>query len=282
MKKKHNIPFVISAFIFSFSIIALVFYIFSINSEEGAFEEVRKEIKRSVKVKQTRKEEKSEKKGLDYYLIDGEVVQEEFKDLYLLNNDIIGWIRIEDTPIDYPVMYTPEDTEYYIHRDFNQEYCFGGCIFAGEGTDIERPCDNLITYGHHMANASMYHDLDKYESEDYYREHKYITFDSLQRTGKYEVIAAFRTAIYPEDYKGFVYWKFVNASNKDDFDDFISNCKALTPYDISVSAEYGDQLITLSTCAYHTLNGRFVVVAKRVEGEEVDLERKPVGNIMTE
>ena len=281
MKKKTNIPFLISSIFFVLSIIALICYIFLINKDERDMKKLAESVSIDTKISPDSEPEDDEGeleggKGLRYYLIDGVPVQEGFKDLYLKNKDVIGWIRISETPVNYPVMYTPEDVEYYIHRGFDKEYSLGGGIFAGEGTDIERPCDNIITYGHHMANSSMYHDIDRYEDEDYYKEHKYITFNTLRQTGKYEVIAAYRTEVHPDDYKGFCYWKFVNAYDEKDFNEYIDNCKRLTPYKISTSAEYGDQLITLSTCAYHTLNGRFVVVAKRVKGKEIDYDKDPI------
>ena len=120
-----------------------------------------------------------------------------------------------------------------------------------------------VLYGHHMNNGSMFSDLCKYESEDFYREHKTIRFDTLDSFGEYEVIAAFKTVAYSEE--GFKYYHFVNAESAGAFDGFIAECKALALYETSVSAEYGDQLITLSTCEYSRTNGRMVVVAKLLE-----------------
>ena len=118
-------------------------------------------------------------------------------------------------------------------------------------------------YGHHMNNGSMFSDLCKYESEDFYREHKTIRFDTLDSFGEYEVIAAFKTVAYSEE--DFKYYHFVNAESAGAFDGYIAECKALALYDTGVSAEYGDQLITLSTCEYSRTNGRMVVVAKLLE-----------------
>ena len=114
-----------------------------------------------------------------------------------------------------------------------------------------------------MNNGSMFSDLCKYESEDFYREHKTIRFDTLDSFGEYEVIAAFKTVAYSEE--GFKYYHFVNAESAGAFDGFIAECKALALYETGVSAEYGDQLITLSTCEYSRTNGRMVVVAKLLE-----------------
>ena len=94
-----------------------------------------------------------------------------------------------------------------------------------------------------MNNGSMFSDLCRYESEDFYREHKTIRFDTLDSFGEYEVIAAFKTVAYSEE--GFKYYHFVNAADAAAFDEFISKCKDLALYDTGVTAEYGDQLITV-------------------------------------
>ena len=145
---------------------------------------------------------------------------------------------------------------------FDKSYSSYGVPYMQENCDVGIS-DNLVLYGHHMNNGSMFSDLCKYESEDFYREHKTIRFDTLDSFGEYEVIAAFKTVAYSEE--GFKYYHFVNAESAGAFDGFIAECKALALYETSVSAEYGDQLITLSTCEYSRTNGRMVVVAKLLE-----------------
>lgn len=240
-----------------------------------------KSLRNNAQASFTTDKEDEEEQTLDYYLIDNKVVQVEFKDLYLANQDTVGWLKIDDTPVDYPVMYTPEDEEYYIHKDFDKNYSASGSIFIGSGADITRPSENMILYGHHMFNNTMFKPLDKYADEDYYKEHKYITFDTLRQTGTYEIIAAFRTKIYYSKEEGFMYYTYTDLQNKEDFDEYIANCNKIKLYDTDATAEYGDQLITLSTCAYHTYNGRFVVVAKRIDGLEVDTEKDPIEVIST-
>lgn len=272
-KRKPNIPYIISCCIFIGGLTALALYLLSLHTKETDFETLR----RNIKVSDTNTKEED---YLKYYLIDGEVVQEEFKDLYLKNPDTIGWIKINGTNIDYPVLFNPDEEEYYLHKDFNKDYSFNGSIFAGAGTDIAAPSENIIIYGHHIIGKKMFGGLDEYESEEYYKSHKYITFDTLRQTGKYEVIAAFRTRIEAEDYEGFQYYRYTNIG-EESFDEYVKNIKELTPYNIDTTAKYGEQLITLSTCAYHTSNGRFVVVAKRIDGKEVDLEKSPIETINT-
>ena len=279
-KKKKNIPFIISAILFVSAGIGMCFYLLSLKKQEEEFEELRSKITVSTDMEGDGSES-SAAQGLDYYLIDGVVVQKEFKDLYLENSDTIGWVKAEDTTIDYPVVFKKGDEEYYSHKNFNKEYSFNGCIFGGGATDIVTPSENIIIYGHHIVGKRMFGALDFYEDEQYYKNHKYITFDTLRQTGKYEVIAVFRTKINTGDKKAFQYYEYTNMGKKD-FNEYIENIKKLTPYNIPTTAEYGDQLLTLSTCAYHTSNGRFVVVAKRIEGNEVDLSKKPIEEIKTE
>lgn len=272
-KKKVNIPFLISAFIFAGALICFVWYMFSIHLEDSGFESLREKLIKTDEAREDKDGEEAEE-SLSYYLINGTVVQEEFKDLYLENNDIMGWIKIDDTKLDYPVMITPEEPEYYIHKNFSGEYSFDGTPFAGAGTDYKGPDNNMIIYGHHLVNNMMFSVIDDYESEDFYKQHKYITFDTLRQTGTYEVIGAFRSQVYGTSYKGFVYYTHLDMS-KEEFEDYVENVKNLTPYE-TAAAEYGDQLITLSTCAYHTPNGRYVLVAKRIDGLEVDLDKEPI------
>ena len=275
--KKKNIPFILSTVVFTVSAVALILYLYSLKIGENGYNELRNEITISSDEPDNKKKDKKEEteEGLKYYLIDETVVQEEFKDLYLKNSDTIGWIKADETTIDYPVVCTPEDEQYYLYKDFDKEYSYDGCIFAGAATDITIPSENIILYGHHILGKKMFGALDNYENEDFYKEHKYITFDTLRQTGKYEIIAVFRIKVYSDDYKGFQFYRYTNLS-KEEFDEYIENIKALTPYEIPTTAEYGDQLITLSTCAYHTTDGRFVVVAKRVEGKEVDIDQEPI------
>lgn len=145
---------------------------------------------------------------------------------------------------------------------FDKSYSSYGVPYLAENCDIGIS-DNLVLYGHHMNNGSMFSDLCRYESEDFYREHKTIHFDTLDSFGEYEVIAAFKTVAYSGE--GFKYYHFVQAENAEAFEAYIAECKALALYDTGVTAEYGDKLITLSTCEYSRTNGRMVVVAKLLD-----------------
>lgn len=281
-RKKKNIPFVISTIIFITALIVFIGLLLKMHDEKKGYEKLAEKKNEPIVEDSTENENNKESPYLGYYLINDTVVQAEFKDLYLQNSDIAGWITIDDTPIDYPVMFTPKEEQFYIYKDFDKNYSSSGSIFIGAGASITRPSDNMILYGHHMANNTMFKPLDKYMDEEYYKEHKYITFDTLRQTGTYEIVAAFRTKIYYDEKDGFMYYTYTDLQKKEDFDKFVEECDKIKLYDTDATAEYGDQLITLSTCAYHTYNGRFVVVAKRIDGLKVDLDKEPIEVINTD
>ena len=186
--------------------------------------------------------------------------QASYQNLYWENTDMVGWILIEDTNIDYPVMQTPNEPNYYLKRNFEKEYSDLGTPYIQENCDLTGS-DNLVIYGHHIKGGKMFGALENYKSQSFYEEHKTIQFDTLTQRGEYEIIAVFKTVAYSS--QGFRYYDFVNAESEDEFNAYIQKCKELALYETGVTAEYGDRLITLSTCEYSAQNGRLVVVAKK-------------------
>ena len=194
--------------------------------------------------------------------------QASYQNLYWENTDMVGWILIEDTNIDYPVMQTVDKPNFYLKRGFDKQYSDYGVPYVQENCDLALS-DNCVIYGHHMNNGTMFADLCKYESEDFYQEHKTVRFDTLSGFGEYEVVAVFKTVAYST--QGFKYYHFTRAESAEDFDAYIVQCKALSLYDTGVTVEYGDRLITLSTCEYSRKNGRMVVVAKRIAAPSAEV-----------
>ncbi len=180
--------------------------------------------------------------------------------LSTVNQDLAGWITIEGTNIDYPVMQC-EDDEYYLSHNFYGEEDRYGCLYVRERADVNTPGTNFIIYGHNMKDGAMLGDLDKYESEEFCANHSMILFDTLYEKRTYEIIAAFRTRLYEED-EEFKYYQFYQADTEEEFASFYDNIKKISLYDTGVTAEFGDTFLTLSTCDYYAENGRFVVVAK--------------------
>lgn len=188
----------------------------------------------------------------------------EYAELYQQNYDLIGWICIEDTKINYPVMQSVSNPDFYLKHGFDKGYTNYGCPYVGENCDVTKPSDNLIIYGHHMKDGSMFSNLEKFKNKDFWKEHRTIRFDSLYEKQVYEVIAVFKTVVYTDSANEFRYYRFSDAETPEQFDEYIFKCKEKALYDTGVSAEYGDKLITLSTCEYSNANGRLVLVAKKV------------------
>ena len=185
-----------------------------------------------------------------------------YDELYEQNPDMFGWITIEGTRIDYPVMYTPDDPEYYLHRSFEKKYSVSGTPFMD--AECEEGCYNYIIYGHHMDHGSMFSALLNYKDEEFCKEHSRIIFDTIEEHGEYEVIAAFSSKLLKKAEDGvFVWYNYTDLSNEEDFNVYIAGINSLKIYDTGVSAEFGDELITLSTCGKNS-SVRFTVVAKRV------------------
>ncbi len=188
----------------------------------------------------------------------------EYAELYVRNPDMVGWIQVPDTNINYPVMHTPDNPDFYLKHGFDKGYTDYGCPYVQENCDVQTPSDNVIIYGHHMKNGSMFADLEKFKSEDFWKKHRTISFDTLTDKCEYEIVAVFKTVVYTDDPPAFKYYRFVKAETPEQFNEYVSKCKELALYDTGVTAEYGDKLITLSTCEYSRANGRLVVVAKKV------------------
>lgn len=186
-----------------------------------------------------------------------------FAQLSAQNSDYYGWLSIEGTSIDYPVMYTPNDPEHYLRRDFRGHSSLSGTPFA-DGT-VPPGGTNTVIYGHNMQNGTMFAPLLSYRSQSFYEEHPTITLQTQQGLFRYRIIAAFATEILPPGSDAFCYYEYTDLQTEMQFADYVAGCRALTGYPISETAVFGDQLLTLSTCSYHTANGRFVVVAKRCE-----------------
>ena len=189
----------------------------------------------------------------------------EYYELYQQNNDMVGWIKVDDTNINYPVMQSIDEPNFYLKHKFDKTYSAYGCPYVQENCDVQKPSDNIIIYGHHMNDGSMFTGLMKFTDKSFWENHKTIEFDTLTDQNQYEVIAVFKTVVYTDSEESFKYYEFTDAENAEDFDEYVAKCKELSLYDTGVTAEYGDKLISLSTCEYSHNNGRLVVVAKRVD-----------------
>lgn len=202
--------------------------------------------------------------------------------LYAQNSDLIGWIRIEGMKIDYPVMQTPGDPEYYLHRDFNRDYSDSGAPFLDAcSVTAPRPAAdsaatldvtwNWLIYGHNMKFGTMFHDLLKYESREFWEKHQTFTFDvyhpetSVTDSGEYEIFAVCRAMVHTEDSNAFSYYRYTGCTDEGTFQEYATGVSSESIYDTGIMPHFGDQLVTLSTCAYHASEGRFYIVGRRIK-----------------
>ena len=180
------------------------------------------------------------------------------------NSDIVGWLEIEGTNINYPVL-QGTDNEYYMTHNYKKQKSQNGSIFLTKDYDWSIPSSNLLIYGHNLNNGTMFQELLKYAKEEFYKEHPIIRFTTNKEDAEYEIISAFKSRVYYKTEKNvFRYYFFVNAKSEAEYNEFVQNVKKVSLYDINKTAKFGDQLITLSTCSYHVEDGRFAVVGRKV------------------
>lgn len=217
------------------------------------------------------KDKKDNTNILNNVIVDDTPVTEEktekmlqLEELQKENNEIIGWLEIEDTNINLPVCQTT-DNDFYLTHNYKKEKSKGGSLFLDKDFDLINGSSNYLIYGHRNTQGLMFEDLLKYSKEDFYNNHKTIKFTTNKDDSIYEIISVFYSRVYYKKEKDvFRYYNFVNANNEEEYNDFVNNCKKSSIYNTGVTANYGDQLLTLSTCEYSQEDGRFVVVAKKV------------------
>ena len=189
-------------------------------------------------------------------------ILQDYAAIYESNNHVVGWIKIDGTKVNYPVMQTPQEPNYYFKRNFDGNYSEHGCIYAREECDINEPSDNVTLYGHNMLDGSMFAALLDYEDKAVWEYNPLIFFDTLHEYHVYKIFAVFKTTASIDE--GFKYHHMIDAVDEEDFNNFIATAKELSFYDTGITPKYGDKIICLSTCEYTLKNGRFVVAAVRI------------------
>lgn len=183
--------------------------------------------------------------------------------LQKINDDIVGWIQIEGTNINYPVL-QGRDNEYYLSHNYKKEKSEKGSIFLNYNYDWKIPSNNLLIYGHNLINGQMFKDLLKYKDEYFYKKHKNIRFTTNNKDIEYEILSAFYSKIYYKmETNAFKFYEFINSKKDEEYNKFIDSAKNISLYNTGVEAKYGDELITLVTCSYHVDDGRFVVIGRK-------------------
>lgn len=233
-----------------------------------------------IKITENIKSKKSSNEIKDFITENGTIIEkndtsenriDKVKMLKGLNQDIVGWLEIPDTNISYPVL-QGTDNSYYMYHNYKKEKSNDGSLFLDKAYDWNKPSTNLLIYGHNnRGSEEMFVGLLDYKNEDFYKEHTKIRFTTEKEDAEYEIISIFLSRVYyKHEQDVFRYYYFVDAKNEEEFDNFIDNCKKATMHNIETEAKYGDSLITLSTCEYSQEDGRFAVVAKKIEKENSD------------
>ena len=186
----------------------------------------------------------------------------EYITLYEQNRDFAGWLHIDNTDIDYPVMFTPNEPEYYLRRAFDKSDAQSGTPFIGKDSTIDS--DMFIIYGHNMKNDTMFGTLDNYAEKAFWEDNPVIFFTTVTEERRYEVFAALKTHILYQEENGYCYYEQAGNLTEDDFEELKQWLTDNALYDTGITPAYGEQIVILSTCSYHTDNGRFLVAARRI------------------
>lgn len=193
---------------------------------------------------------------------------DKFRALLEINGDIKGWIKINNTRVNYPVLKSSEDDpEYYLYRNYKKESTKYGSIFidsnSKEGTDSK----NIIIHGHHMNDGSMFSDILKYKNIDFYKSTPTFTFDTIYENAEWKVFSVFSTNTLEQHGPIFNYLRG-SFKDEEDFMSFVKEIKDRSLINTSVDVKADDRLVTLSTCSYEFKDFRTVVVARKVRDGE--------------
>lgn len=189
------------------------------------------------------------------------VKSKNFKDRYdallQVNRDLVGWITIAGTKLDYPVV-KAENNDFYLEHNFEKQPSDHGAIFMDFRNKEDLQAKNNIIYGHNMKDGSMFQGLMNYKDEKFLKEHPIIEFDTLEEPVKWQIFS-----VYVTDTK----FNYIRTDFNDDADyaDFLKQMKEHSMYDTGVSVSKDDTILTLSTCSYEFNDARFAVQAKRIK-----------------
>ena len=175
------------------------------------------------------------------------------------NADCIGWLKIADTDISYPVV-QGKDNEFYLHHDFQKNYAICGTLMLDCRNDIDAMQEHLIIYGHQMKDGSMFKRLNGYKKEEFYHEHKGITLYLKNQKYQYEVAAVYVTNVAQSG----GYYDYLHKETRKQQMDYLQKMAAYQLYPTGVTVREEDELLSLSTCEYSSTNGRLIVLARRI------------------
>ncbi len=237
-------------------------YLYMSNKSKTEFENLASTVGVSSSHENNSSEAGDENRGPDERLLSYQKLHEE-------NPDMVGWIKIDGTTIDYPVMQTKEDPEFYLRRDFSKEQSQAGTPFIDAACTVSPRSDNIIIYGHNMSDKTMFAPILSYEDPYFYRDHKKIEFNTIDEIGEYEIFAVLLTNVNIWDFDEPNYYGMVEAQNAKEFNQFVDMVREASLYETGIEPRYGEKLISLSTCEYSEEDGRMMILAREIP-EETD------------
>lgn len=180
-----------------------------------------------------------------------------------INSDFVGWIYLEDSSINYPFVQT-DNNEFYLYHLFDRSYNKSGCVFIDAENQKDFSDKNTILYAHHMKNGTMFHDIVKYENQDYYDSHKVIHISTVDSEYVVYPIAGFYTT-------GFDDYLKIHFEDNEEFIEYVEKFRAESTFVSEETITEDDQIVLFSTCAYNVANGRYALIGKLVKvGEQTD------------
>ena len=248
-KTIKKILYFIFVMIFIISIIYIINYFINIRKTKSNIEEIRKIMSdENISI-----ENNDNEKEINYKIEQLKKVQEQ-------NEEIIAWVEIEGTEINYPVLQT-NNNDYYLTRNYKKEYDRNGSIFLDYRYDFTKPSDNFLIYGHNNNNGLMFDNLLEYENKTYYEKHPIINLTTAEEDAKYKIIAVLKSEAYKNLQNEFLYYNYIDFESDNEYYNYINNCKNNSLYEISENVDSRTKLLTLSTCEYSKKNGRLGIVA---------------------
>lgn len=175
--------------------------------------------------------------------------------LMSMNSECFGWISIADTNINYPVMHTQSNPQKYLNRNFYGEYSYSGTPFLDARCSADST--NLIIYGHHMNNGTMFADLCSYTDYSYFTEHPTVVLETKDGAFSYSVFSVMRVKSYDD------WYKFLTTDLDKTYEKWVSYAKTKSLYNTEITPVYGHQILTLSTCYGCNQDDRILVLAVR-------------------
>ena len=196
-----------------------------------------------------------------------------FEALQKQNSDIRAWIKIDGTNINNPV-YQTKNNDFYVDHDMEKRSSRYGALFIDKSAKIgyESNSKNVVIYGHHMKDGTMFGPLKKYTDISFYKEHPIIDFTTLYNEGKYKVFAVFITNTLEAHDNGKIFnYRMHGFGSDEQFLKFIDDVKIRSIINTGVDVLENDEIITLSTCTYEFEEARLVVMARKVRDGETDI-----------